>query len=1110
MRRKIFFTIIILIFVVTSAILYINKIFFPLQFKQIVTNKLHQELNREITIDAIQFDPTKGFVIQNLKILGKDTPETVLYAKRVSFNILYLPIIKSRKIIIHSISIKNPFIRIIRQKENLWNFSDLIPSQQDTHRTKNPFTFFIGDVLINNATVSYLDKSLSSGEFSEDFENLNVKVNISPPKSVKFHLEANAIKHSSNILVKGQYQLLSKEISANLKIQNIPLAKYLNLYYRNKHFHLHKGIISKGDLILKHTNQKTDLRGSFEISDTDLTINPDKIIQGHIAVNDASLSFKNKTINLKGALDISKAVIKWAANEELNGDIKINELTFKHNDKKTEIEGDLKIQDSKIKIGTEQEFQGTISTPNIYFVSSTQNTDIKGDITIEDAKIKIGEHQEMRGNITTTDTSLNLVDQKVAIKGDLTIENAYIKTGSEQEFSGNITTTDTSLNLVDQKVAIKGDLTIENAYIKTGHEQEFSGMIKTTDTTFASDSGEISVQTALKIDGADFKISPESSLQGGITSSNFELISQGEKINIDSSLKISNAKIKLSDHQEILCDPDIKIRLQHTPDSIPKFTCDGSVKVSKAQFLGVPYVDSLKNISGTIHFSHNNASSDLLKFNTLAAPIEVSGSVTNFTKPILDIQAFTEEITLEKIGKLFPELLKKANLKSVNGQSAITLNYKGDLSSPQDAQIDITALLKETDFTGEKFPITITNVSGEIVYSSDQLLTWGDLQATLEDQSYTFNGTFKDFSHPKIETNISSDFINLSAKINLSDDSLKIDTLKGKYFTSSFDFKGELPLPNNQDPFVNLSGKIDLALNDLNKIPLSLREKINPYLPTGKVQFQGHFKGQLKDYRHWDFALNAQSPQFSLWGYSLTDINLDIKQEDRDTSLCNLSGLLYDGKLDLSLSVNLTKDEIPYRLTANLKKANLKKFITDTSMKEKALSGYLSLFAVMNGSLKDLSTTKGNGDISIIEGDIMKLKLFKGLWEVLGVLVIPEFRNAVFTSSSLHFIIRNQRISTDNFFATSKVMSLKGKGWINFKKNISFDVIPELKEKPIDESDSFYFQKAASKILTQADQYVKVHVSGPLDDPNYAVIPIPIRVLEKTKDLLLEGLKSIF
>ena len=193
-------------------------------------------------------------------------------------------------------------------------------------------------------------------------------------------------------------------------------------------------------------------------------------------------------------------------------------------------------------------------------------------------------------------------------------------------------------------------------------------------------------------------------------------------------------------------------------------------------------------------------------------------------------------------------------------------------------------------------------------------------------------------------------------------------------------------------------------------------------------------------------------------------------------------------------------------MAAKLQNINLELFRKNSPWKKQEFSGLLTALWDASGPWRKPGQIKGGGTLSVSQGVIWKFNLLQGIWRTL---LIPEFEDIVFTSATADFEIKDKRIRTQNLFMTGKMADLNGQGWVDFDKNIRLTISPKFKETEILRSKT-YLKKGPSSLLSQADGYLTIKVSGTLDSPSYEVVTMPSRIIEKTTDFLFEGVKGIF
>ncbi|MDO8580342.1 MAG: hypothetical protein Q7S13_02560, partial [Candidatus Omnitrophota bacterium] len=159
-------------------------------------------------------------------------------------------------------------------------------------------------------------------------------------------------------------------------------------------------------------------------------------------------------------------------------------------------------------------------------------------------------------------------------------------------------------------------------------------------------------------------------------------------------------------------------------------------------------------------------------------------------------------------------------------------------------------------------------------------------------------------------------------------------------------------------------------------------------------------------------------------------------------------------------------------------------------VKDENLSGMLNVNAYVQGPFKQLEALKGNAAFSIHEGFLGKL--------------IPAYNDAYFTDAQADFIIENKRLRTDNAILISKIVQLKAQGWIDFDQTINFDISPQISELAIAQGETSKINP--SNFLAPI---LNIKATGTLTNPAFSIKTGPVKVLQKTSDILMDNMGTI-
>jgi len=146
-----------LVFFILIAVL--GFFILPAVLKPTLTKKLAENLHRMVSIEDIEINPfiisakVKGLVIRDLQ-----DRETFASIGELYINLQAAESVLKRALVVEEIRIDKPYVKIIRQTEQQYNFSDLIKNDGVKDDTKKePFGFFIRNIQVAGGRIDVVD-----------------------------------------------------------------------------------------------------------------------------------------------------------------------------------------------------------------------------------------------------------------------------------------------------------------------------------------------------------------------------------------------------------------------------------------------------------------------------------------------------------------------------------------------------------------------------------------------------------------------------------------------------------------------------------------------------------------------------------------------------------------------------------------------------------------------------------------------------------------------------------------------------------------------------------------------------------------------------------------
>jgi uncharacterized protein involved in outer membrane biogenesis len=128
--------------------------------KSILTNQLSENLHREVTIEQIKFNPyTLSISVRGLTIKDKGSSETFVSFGEIFLNFQSFSALR-RALIFSEIRLTQPYIKITRNQDASYNFSDLLEKKESKPPEKEkpkPLRFSLNNIRIENGSIDFSD-----------------------------------------------------------------------------------------------------------------------------------------------------------------------------------------------------------------------------------------------------------------------------------------------------------------------------------------------------------------------------------------------------------------------------------------------------------------------------------------------------------------------------------------------------------------------------------------------------------------------------------------------------------------------------------------------------------------------------------------------------------------------------------------------------------------------------------------------------------------------------------------------------------------------------------------------------------------------------------------
>ncbi len=504
--------------------------------------------------------------------------------------------------------------------------------------------------------------------------------------------------------------------------------------------------------------------------------------------------------------------------------------------------------------------------------------------------------------------------------------------------------------------------------------------------------------------------------------------------------------------------------------------------LEKVDVSGLPYIHSIDNLSGKIKLEKEILSTEDLNCTVLGNSVSLRGSLEGFKNTVIKAIINSKidiASTVEQLPERIAKKLKKISFTKGTADTNLKLNgkvkYRQNLSYTLDIDISDMAI-KHADINQP-----FSDINGKVSIEKDSVIS--ALGGVFNQSTYELNAKVINFKEPDISFTLKSNDALIDSECTLLDRKLlNISKLKGKIFDSSFEFIGEV---NPFESAFNVYGDVLFNLKDLKNFLPNISDLCDKYKFEGTPKFTIFLKGQDPSWKNWEMALKAKSDEIKFLTFKFKDFYTDLKLKDRVIKLSVLNLKPYEGLLLLRGNVDLTKENFPYYFDIDLTGFDINKFIQDTQLEKKNISGDLSLKTLLNGYATDFDSLNGKGWIKIADGNLWEISFLKGLSEIL---FMPNLRTVVFKEGFSNFEISDRKISTPDATLIGDDLSLVIVGNIDFDTNLDLIVTSSLSSEYEDEDST---KRVKTFVLDKLGRLVgEVHVTGTLKEPKYKIKPI--------------------
>jgi hypothetical protein len=537
-------------------------------------------------------------------------------------------------------------------------------------------------------------------------------------------------------------------------------------------------------------------------------------------------------------------------------------------------------------------------------------------------------------------------------------------------------------------------------------------------------------------------------------------------------------------------DGDINLEYKNS-----RFVFSGKLSIDACRLEGLQFAKTLDNISGNLVFDDAGLSSDKLSVTLGAIPLQANIRIADYSKPVVTVNI--PQIGLDQLPGLLKSEFKFDFPGNAQGLAGFTLYAR------LIPDTGIWSVSGYVDTSGariklDRLPWAIENLTGRLKFSSDRI-DWETLRFTVNGIQYKTGGSWQDFVHPRIQVSLDSADFSVKTSFTVRGTDFSFSKFDGKYLNSEFSATGSVDTSKPASPFADIAGRLDIDLGDLKKIFLKSAEQFDKAGLAGRAGINFNFIGKPDDFRNCVLQAKVSCPVLSAYGLkSSGSLSFDYAQSEGRADISELILPFYGGLIQGGGMVDFNAQPFPFKAAVNLKGVRIEKLKLDTPLKDEDIAGKVDANIRLSGFSGDISKLSGSGDISVNDGKLWQLNLFKGLG---SLLFVRDFTNIVFTKGSCSFNLKDKYFYAEKLVMNSGIADLEGKVKIGFDSAIDAVLNVHILNENVPLSGTF--KDVATAIIGQAGRFGVIKITGTLKDPKHTFEPAVGDILVGLKNMIM-------
>ncbi|MFA5517245.1 MAG: AsmA family protein, partial [Desulfuromonadales bacterium] len=308
--------IVVLVLLVLALVLVVRFVLTPERIKEVVLPRAEAALNRPVSLGEVEVSLFSGITLRQIRVGEPAGEESFVAAEAAVLRYKLWPLLFKR-VVIDEIRLVAPHIRVVRQVDGSFNFSDLLQPKETEQKAEQPaeqqdgapIDLLVSQIALTDGQVQFIDYQLDAANpYRLALTGLELSArDISLLRDFPFEFAARL--QEGVLGGEGSIDPGAAQGQIQLKIANVDLAIFAP-YYQDKIPGQMKSLGLNLELNAEGGRESMRSQGQIVLAPVGLVLNREK--GAPLAIGDATLSLNYAIAATAAAIDIEKATLSYS------------------------------------------------------------------------------------------------------------------------------------------------------------------------------------------------------------------------------------------------------------------------------------------------------------------------------------------------------------------------------------------------------------------------------------------------------------------------------------------------------------------------------------------------------------------------------------------------------------------------------------------------------------------------------------------------------------------------------------------------------------------------------------------------------------------------------